>query len=363
MRNGDESAGQAMPAGGTAAALPIEFRGKATEYFGIWIVNLALTVITIGVFSAWAKVRRKRYFLGNTYIDGHAFDYHAKGKQLLIGRVLVVAVLVGQSFIEEISPFVAFGTLLVIIFVLLPWVINRSLSFNARMTSWRNVRFNFRPSFWGALGTMILMPAVGVLTLGLLMPVATGMGANYIVRRHSFGTASFDSNPSLGDYYLAGLQAVGAGIVVLVVLYPIAHFGTMLMIPEVDPTDMQLVGLLAGNLLPILIAIAVLIVIEFYGALSRKIIVNAIALSGGHRFRATITGTEYTWIRVSNAIVQTVTLFLMRPWAAVRDWRYNCNHIKVLPAGDLGGFVDSARPAGGAFGSEYVDVVGFDFGL
>ena len=39
----------------------IEFSGSAREYFGIWIVNLILTIITLGIYSAWAKVRRQIY--------------------------------------------------------------------------------------------------------------------------------------------------------------------------------------------------------------------------------------------------------------------------------------------------------------
>ena len=54
------------------------FTGNAKEYFGIWIVNLLLSIITIGIYTAWAKVRRQRYFYGNTWMDGHNFEYHAK---------------------------------------------------------------------------------------------------------------------------------------------------------------------------------------------------------------------------------------------------------------------------------------------
>jgi len=50
---------------------PLSFTGDAREYFNIWIVNIALTILTLGIFSAWAKVRKKRYFYGNTYADGH----------------------------------------------------------------------------------------------------------------------------------------------------------------------------------------------------------------------------------------------------------------------------------------------------
>ena len=45
----------------------LEFRGKTGEFFGIWIVNVFLTIITLGIYSAWAKVRTNRYFYGNIY--------------------------------------------------------------------------------------------------------------------------------------------------------------------------------------------------------------------------------------------------------------------------------------------------------
>ena len=54
--------------------LPFEFRGNGGEYFRIWIVNLLLTIVTLGIYSAWAKVRRLRYFYGNTFLDGQSFD-------------------------------------------------------------------------------------------------------------------------------------------------------------------------------------------------------------------------------------------------------------------------------------------------
>ena len=41
---------------------PFRFTGTAREYFGIWIVNILLTIVTLGIYSAWAKVRRMRYF-------------------------------------------------------------------------------------------------------------------------------------------------------------------------------------------------------------------------------------------------------------------------------------------------------------
>ncbi len=84
-----------------------EFRGSAGEYFGIWIVNILLTIITVGIYSAWAKVRRNRYFYGNSYVDGHSFDYHAKGLQIFIGRAIVFGYIIAYNVLLTVSPIAA----------------------------------------------------------------------------------------------------------------------------------------------------------------------------------------------------------------------------------------------------------------
>jgi uncharacterized membrane protein YjgN (DUF898 family) len=70
--------------------LPIEFHATGGEYFRIWIVNLLLSIITLGIYSAWAKVRRLRYFYGSTMLDGASFEYHGRPIAILKGRIIVV---------------------------------------------------------------------------------------------------------------------------------------------------------------------------------------------------------------------------------------------------------------------------------
>ena len=115
---------------------PIKFKGQAGEYFGIWIVNLLLTVITIGIYGAWAKVRTKKYFSSNTEIDGHSFGYHATGWQILKGRILValvsLALFLGSVFISQLGD-EALGSYVIFVFIgalfALPWIVNNSLNF------------------------------------------------------------------------------------------------------------------------------------------------------------------------------------------------------------------------------------------
>ncbi|MGI9420607.1 MAG: DUF898 family protein, partial [Geminicoccaceae bacterium] len=65
------------------SGLPFAFTGRAGEYFGIWIVNLLLSIVTLGIYSAWAKVRTRRYFYGNTKLADSTFDYLASPVQIL----------------------------------------------------------------------------------------------------------------------------------------------------------------------------------------------------------------------------------------------------------------------------------------
>src|SRR5690348_8005620 len=91
-----------------------EFTGRGGEYFRIWIVNLALTIITLGIYSAWAKVRRLQYFYRNTTLYGSSFDYHGDPIAILKGRIIGVGLLVLYNVTFAFNVLLGF-----IVFVLL----------------------------------------------------------------------------------------------------------------------------------------------------------------------------------------------------------------------------------------------------
>ena len=106
---------------------PFSFSGRGGEYFKIWIVNILLSIITLYIYSAWAKVRTRRYFAGNTVLDNSSFDYHATGKQILLGRIIAVVLLIIVTVGGVIDPFVSIGGF-VILALLLPWAVWRQSS-------------------------------------------------------------------------------------------------------------------------------------------------------------------------------------------------------------------------------------------
>jgi len=104
---------------------PVKFTGSAGEYFKIWIVNLFLTIITFGIYSAWAKVRTRRYFYANTSIDGHPFDYLASPVNILKGHLIVGLFFLAYMLSGQFYPELA-GVFAVFFYLLFPFLIYRS---------------------------------------------------------------------------------------------------------------------------------------------------------------------------------------------------------------------------------------------
>ena len=120
----------------------LSFNGSGMEYFKIWIVNVLLTILTLGLYHPWAKVRNNRYFYANSILEGRNFEYHATGKQLFFGYLIAMTLLILYVIINQVSPT---GSLILVVtlFLAVPWLILRSMIFNMRMTSFSNVHFNF----------------------------------------------------------------------------------------------------------------------------------------------------------------------------------------------------------------------------
>ncbi|MEL6750841.1 MAG: YjgN family protein [Pseudomonadota bacterium] len=332
---------------------PFVFHGSGKEYFGIWIVNILLTILTLGIYSAWAKVRNKRYFNGNTELDGHRFDYHARPVQILIGRLVVVAFLFVLNLLQTILPFVALF-IVPLYLVLLPWVIVRGIRFNANMTSYRNVRFHFEGTKWGAFLAYILWPFAALLSLLTLTPFASRSNARFLGNGYAYGTARFSADPPLGPFY----KALGIGVVIVLAFVGLAFALALVFGAEPEMWMLSDPGLVAA---PILIGLYY--AYYTYAGYARNISYNALALEGGHTVRSTLHPRTYAWIVISNLFLIIVTLTLYTPWAKVRVARYLADHTTLFAASDLDDFVEGTIDRSGVASGEFLTLEGYDLGL
>ena len=139
-----------------------EFHGRAGEFFGIWIVNLVLTVLTLGIYSAWAKVRTQRYFYSNTRLAGAPFDYLADPITILKGRLIAYAVLIVLVVSLKLQLLWVVVPLYLAILVLFPWLIQLSLRFRARYSAWRGLRFRFDGTIKDAYTAYMWLPILAI---------------------------------------------------------------------------------------------------------------------------------------------------------------------------------------------------------
>lgn len=178
----------------------VAFTGKASEYFGIWIVNLLLTILTLGIYSAWAKVRRKKYFHNNTLIDNVGFDYHAKPTSILKGRIIAFIFFMAYAFGGKINPLIS-GIFVILFFIALPWLVVRAKLFNARNTSHRGLRFDFVGKVGEAAYVFLLLPIVSAISLGLAFPFVQQQKNNFLMSKHKFGLSQFTMKATVGSFY------------------------------------------------------------------------------------------------------------------------------------------------------------------
>lgn len=125
------------------------FKGKWEDYYKIWIVNIVLTICTFGIYSAWAKVRRLKFFLGATEFKGARFDFHGDPIAILKGRVLMTILVFLYLFTPKIHFIFSFIGIAAIVLGL-PFLLVKSFQFRLKYTSYRNIRFSFRGDLKGA---------------------------------------------------------------------------------------------------------------------------------------------------------------------------------------------------------------------
>lgn len=151
--------------------LAIKFTGSGSEYFRIWIVNMLLMMVTFGIYYPWAKVRRLRYFHGNTVIDGQPLGFHADPKKMLKGYFLVGVMF---SLYSAAGKFSAVAGLVAFLIVMAIWpaLLKSSMQFRLANTSWRGMRFRFKGTVGGAYQAVVPLFVPSVVILAALAAVA-----------------------------------------------------------------------------------------------------------------------------------------------------------------------------------------------
>jgi uncharacterized membrane protein YjgN (DUF898 family) len=347
--------GHATPSSGHPER--IAFIGSGSEYFRIWIVNLLLTIVTLGIYSAWAKVRRMRYFYDNTRLAGSSFEYHGDPIAILKGRIVAVLLFGGYNVALRYSP-VAGLVMLAVLVSLFPWLLWKSLQFKLGNSSYRGIRFGFRGTAGRAYFVYLVLPFLALLSLYMAMPFAHQRMKKFQHEESRYGATHFSFDASVGSFYIVYLIGLGVMLAGLVGL-GLAFSGTLIAIiagakgAAVATTMMILIFAVYAwmfMLIPVMMT------------LMQNLVWNHTKL-GEHRFTSEMKWTRVAFIAITNVIGVVLTLGLFMPFAHVRMLKYRLESMSLVPHGNLDDFVAAAKTESTAAGEGMADIIGFDLSL
>jgi uncharacterized membrane protein YjgN (DUF898 family) len=347
-------------------AFDFAFTGNGREYFRIWIVNLLLSVITLGVYSAWAKVRRLRYFHRNTRVAGSGFDYHGNPIAILKGRLIAmagIAIYFGSGFFGPVASLAAVAALM----ALMPWVVARSLRFRMHNTSYRGIRFRFSGSVRSAYWVFLGLPLLSLLTLFTLIPFVQQRAKRYQYRNTALGRTPFTFEAPVGEFYVTAIAAAFlTGVIALVAFAGLAFVmvvagllgptGGTALTAEADMPAGFMVAFFGGYAFGILAGQA------FATAQIQNLVWRHTRL-GAHRFSCRLRPFRLFLILITNLLFTIATFGMYRPFAQVRLASYLAETMTVMPAGSLDEFSSGDEGAVSAVGEEAAELFDFDVGF
>lgn len=329
----------------------IKFHASGSEYFRIWIVNLLLTIATLGIYSAWAKVRRNQYMYSCTELAGASFEYHGRPLAILKGRIIALVLIGGYNLAFRVSPLAGL-VMFVVLAAVMPWLIWNSLKFRLFYTSYRGIRFGFRGSLKSAYFHFLLLPLAYVLSLTLALPFVHQRIKRFQHTESRYGSQYFGFDATVGSFY--------------------KRYGILLALMVAGGILSAVVGGLlgaAGQPAPVTIMTSVvvgyvwlLLLIPLFMNMIQNLIWNHTSL-GPHRFSSDMQWGKVAAITITNVLAIVVTLGLFTPFAVVRWQRYHLESIALLPGGSLDEFVSGEDDAVSATGVGATDMMDFDLSM
>lgn len=288
----------------------LSFHGTGGSLFGIHIVNIFLTIITLGVYYFWGKVRVRTYLLSESEFDGDRFAYHGTGKELLIGFLKAMLVFgLPLTLLAVVRDFLDVGIVVkavagvlayAIVMVFVPVAMVGARRYRLSRTSWRGIRFSFRG--WAAAFLKLFLKAslLTGLTLGLYYPFFDTKRYAFMTSHAYLGNQKFDFDGQGRDLFWS---------FVLTLLLTVPTFGLC----------------------------------WFWFQAKRQRYFWDHTTFAGARFHSTVTGFRLFLLRLGNLFLLLLTLGLGWPWVVARNARFAFRYLTLEGPLDLAGIEQEAQ--------------------
>lgn len=176
------------------ARTQVAFTGDRRGFLGLIARGAGLEMITVGFYRFWLTTDIRRHLWSHTVVDGDGAEYTGRGKELLVGFLIAMAILLPiylAYFIlgleaERLQVF-ASVPLVIFFYVFTQFAIYRARRYRMTRTVWRGVRFWMTGSGWSYALRASLWGALVVVTLGLALPWRDAALERYKMQHTHYG--------------------------------------------------------------------------------------------------------------------------------------------------------------------------------
>lgn len=339
----DHQSDAAPPAGGEGpeepsgdvAAFPEEgervfrFVGRGGALLRLYVVNLLLTVVTLGVYSFWGRTRVRQYLWSRTLALGEPLEYTGTGWQLFRSFLVVVSLFFGFNVAVTLLSLVSleasliagmvFGTVMMLLW---PYAVYCALRFRFSRTCWRGIhgRLTGNPVEYAAQAWVRGMLTVA--TLGVFAPWARAFLTKFVVDNAFLGTGRFRFRGGTRDLARPYMGCWIMGCLSLI---------------------MMVYGFYREAAIMILGVFGLILARFIYRVAYINWIVSGLSI-GDAVFRGRLTVPGYVGLCVSNALLVAATLGIFLPWARARRYRYLADHVLIHGRIDWSGIRQDPAP-------------------
>ncbi|MCU6453823.1 DUF898 domain-containing protein [Sphingomonas sp. A2-49] len=342
-----------------ADAKAFRFTGTWQEFAPIAFTNLLLTIVTLGVYTFWARARTRRYLWSRTRFIDDRLEWTGTGLELFVGYLI--------AFVLFILPFGVINLVLQGVMMrghqgaagLMVFVLYLAILYLLGVARFRALRYRLSRTFWhGIRGgsdaqgvrygwSYFWKTAASFLTVYLMTPWAMARLWNERWNAMSFGSIPFRSDarwqPVFGRfllfYALPFVLTIALGLLFVTMMG--AQMGGAFR-PGAQPTAAMLILFAAVGIAfyAFFFGALGLVAMIYYAAFFREA-VGATSL-GRLEFGFGATTKDWILLYLGNLGLVIVTLGIGTIFVPYRNWAFFVRHMAAYGEVDLDGLRQSA---------------------
>lgn len=295
------------------------YHGTGASLLWLIVVNALLTVLTLGIYSFWAKNKVRQFHYGHTEAGGGRFVYHGTGGELLRGAIRAFAVMLLLVVAFAVLTLVSGGetapaptrvAVILVVYavtgVLVLAAVNLTRRYRMSRTSWRGVHLSFHGSTRAFVGMMVRGTLLSIATLGFYTPYFQSRRRGFLVDHTRLGAEEF-------SYHGNGRALVAEFLKAVVLTIPTLGLCWI-----------------------------------WYAAFKDRYLWSQTRMRGG-QFISSVTGGELLALHGVNLVLVLFTAGIATPWAITRTHAFRCGHLRLVGTVDWASLDQRAHVAD-AFG-------------